>query len=1089
MLCNNATPKGKAHPRHLLIIDAVEGLEAMVGERDAFGQERDRRSRVAQLIRVAKKIGVHVAFIVEEPVVDARLPEQFVTDLVVRVRHVQDGEYSQRSVEIEKCRAVAHVRGQHELCIRSGHGSSTGRIKHLDDPLVPWKVDNGAKLVEGKLFDYTRGDGKPCHPLAHLYVIQSLYHWNRVLREQVADIPQLIGSPTFDLKPLDDQLRLPGVAATSPRGFVAVLLGEPTTYKGGLGRRFLAQVFQNEGKPLLEWFIGAGATDVANRPGVAVLLTTQWIDHSVLVEKIEQHLAYTQTEYEGLENNLKRRVLCQRFGARHMTSGAFITTLNAYISEAQKILLGAKDWKEVSPQPGSAEGHRIKERQRHSHRIRVVLEDWSILLETYPNLKRDPLLLTSVLALFRREGVSALVSSTQAGEPNATALRDANELRQLDETQILAWSVPFYGDRRVAITANPTGTSKRRSPIFELLVKTNASESLEVKRHFDLYADVDIGKPHRIPLVIRLYVGSHVAEETESSRPQFTRVLRDSFTQLFAAPAGEETVRLEPYTQYDRLFTFADVLDASHLDHTLVFQIDEFWIVDRGMSLMDLTDYWNAPVAWTEHNIDVRGNPGITVLDAGTKEEADPIFFYQPHYHCLADASNAGVPLISSCEDILKTIPSQPPKYNPEGVPHVTTARTDLRRWQFFVRRKDGGSPNSPANQRICVDSIPYLWDFGIILADRDLWKRHKLLSIGTADLSVSKIWNSLCFHDKLRFGDDPYKVRVTWDMFFEVCRAIADLEGIPAFDVDLSTVETLSCLLLEVWASIQETLDPGAYSEHGFKVLTENETRRGDRPGLLRLIETYNMSLFAALAQIVYTCPQLRAARRHVFREHASPRAVASREWYHTASAIMQSTPDVKYVPLSLPGTHSVRGDWHLAAAKGSRSEVLAHRTLDMLCNRRNNLLRLQDGIGLPTRDILPDVSCGDLPTSMICFDENANRRIPLSYRDICALGCRPERRDFSWIWRSQISHYQRDSFYWRRWIARMIEEHHNWFVPEVRSDAEAVREVLKGKRASDNFLKHTKIPRQKVQEMQQRYNELCEIIASALRGSKVPS
>lgn len=62
----------------------------------------------------------------------------------------------------------------------------------------------------------------------------------------------------------------------------------------------------------------------------------------------------------------------------------------------------------------------------------------------------------------------------------------------------------------------------------------------------------------------------------------------------------------------------------------------------------------------------------------------------------------------------------------------------------------------------------------------------------------------------------------------------------------------------------------------------------------------------------------------------HASGRAVASREWYHTASAMMKQFPERRLVPLSNCGSYSVRGDWSLAVAAGSRSEIVAHRALD---------------------------------------------------------------------------------------------------------------------------------------------------------------
>jgi hypothetical protein len=117
-------------------------------------------------------------------------------------------------------------------------------------------------------------------------------------------------------------------------------------------------------------------------------------------------------------------------------------------------------------------------------------------------------------------------------------------------------------------------------------------------------------------------------------------------------------------------------------------------------------------------------------------------------------------------------------------------------------------------------------------------------------------------------------------------------------------------------------------------------------------------------------------------------------------------------------------------AAIGRSRSELLAHHALDLLSSRRMNLLRLQDGVGLPVRDILPDGTIGRLPTALAYYEEGSGRIISLNYADVCSRGVRrDEGQDgFNWIWRSEIKHYHRDAFYWRRWIGRMFEEQAEW-------------------------------------------------------------
>src|SRR5205085_11463416 len=70
--------------------------------------------------------------------------------------------------------------------------------------------------------------------------------------------------------------------------------------------------------------------------------------------------------------------------------------------------------------------------------------------------------------------------------------------------------------------------------------------------------------------------------------------------------------------------------------------------------------------------------------------------------------------------------------------------------------------------------------------------------------------------------------------------------------------------------------------------------------------------------------------------------------------------------VPVGLPGHFSVRGDWFLAVAGGSRSGRLAERALDLLNSRRANYTRLKQGLGLPTRHLFS----AELRTSLVTLD-----------------------------------------------------------------------------------------------------------------------
>ena len=125
---------GKKPAPHLLIVDAVEGLEAMAGRFDRFGLSRSRRSRLAQLVRLTRKANCHVIFVVEQKSQEERPDEVFVSDLVLRLRAEKNDAYLQKTIEIEKARSVSHIRGAHELQIRDGRGGGNPEGTAPDDP-------------------------------------------------------------------------------------------------------------------------------------------------------------------------------------------------------------------------------------------------------------------------------------------------------------------------------------------------------------------------------------------------------------------------------------------------------------------------------------------------------------------------------------------------------------------------------------------------------------------------------------------------------------------------------------------------------------------------------------------------------------------------------------------------------------------------------------------------------------------------------------------------------------------------------------------------------------------------------------------
>src|ERR1019366_5737505 len=64
LLASMPKPALDSTPRHLLVVDAMEGMEMFAGEIDAFGQKTTRRGRVAKLMRLASP-KCHLVLVIE----------------------------------------------------------------------------------------------------------------------------------------------------------------------------------------------------------------------------------------------------------------------------------------------------------------------------------------------------------------------------------------------------------------------------------------------------------------------------------------------------------------------------------------------------------------------------------------------------------------------------------------------------------------------------------------------------------------------------------------------------------------------------------------------------------------------------------------------------------------------------------------------------------------------------------------------------------------------------------------------------------------------------------------------------------------
>jgi hypothetical protein len=181
---------------------------------------------------------------------------------------------------------------------------------------------------------------------------------------------------------------------------------------------------------------------------------------------------------------------------------------------------------------------------------------------------------------------------------------------------------------------------------------------------------------------------------------------------------------------------------------------------------------------------------------------------------------------------------------------------------------------------------------------------------------------------------------------------------------------------------------------------------------------------------------------------------AVAARHWYSTATAaVAESDLAEPLVLLGLPGSYSVRGDWFLGIVRGSRSRRLGDRIIDLLCNRRGNIVRLQAGMGLPVRDV-EGREKGELWTPLLKWDAS-NKHKSVTYDDIVGLGARhstiPVYDQFFWLWRSLLKDYDRHARIWQRWLCRTLQLWDDWRGEGI-GFATYARMLVEGDRAEMN-------------------------------------
>jgi hypothetical protein len=1084
-------PVDDTAPRDLLLLDAVEGFETLVGDINAFGDKSTRRSRIAQVMRLAAN-KCHLFFVVEE-VKQERLPEEFVTDAVIRLRNVDFNGYVRRTVEIEKTRGQTHVRGQHPFVIREGSGSTTGNAKYEnhDDPRV-----------------LKHGSEQGIETQSYVQVFPSINNLSRELMEQRGD-PKMerpkgkyaaFGIPYLDtILGGDGEL---GVNAdgSDTRGLfcssVTALIGDALTSKSLLGRAFLSRAFYpftcalaNKVKSLLplppqekeqaayKAVLASFEREVRNASeelkkqegvnkilGVALMMTTQDTDVEALANEFIQWLnpkSLLGIRGEGqnracecfekvLQEHIEENTICRRMEVHDLSSPVLAHIFRRNIEAAQMKLLGVERVEQLPY---------VSARYKESWRIRLVMDDFNAFRNTFPDIHNDPLLLPFILLQLGREGISTLIIDTQSGKPDiALSERFESSLRETADHRLYTWRIPFYGETRIAITAIPPLSMKSRGLIRELsgqgmqgnLYADDEREDrqLTVDPHFELYAGLERGHPHPVPLEVRLYPGTKTLVRYIEEENVF-------FKEMFMpnVPKTDIIVGFDP-PSYESLREFCYLQRDTRLDHTLVFQVDEFWLT------------------WlTRHSRTRKGGvlqrqwPYLNTVTVDRNGEPDPA---ADAYHLFQETFDDMASRVNNPEE-------------KSGAARTERSRECRRRNFYDDERLAYGFNSSDTSAFDELDRVPFLWDFAFLLCREDLWKEYIATKPNTDKVrkhsNVKEVWENIPKAKNESLGNKS----VSWHQFLEACREVAEYHSartstlIPAFDFSMNDGESFSCLLLELWAS--ETYESRKqFGVNGEKRaltfarrLSQKKWNRGqvkEKMSLLRALSGdqeytlghllynrkhrnqvtgYSLELYKAwlLLTEVINFNELVSTPDNLSFEFKSrqsnPQAVAAHHWYQSACDLIdQNRLPENLVAVRLPGHFSVRGDWFLAAAGGSRSGRLAQRAFDLLSSRRANIKRLQLGLGLPVRKIVSDKDdFKNLRTRLISTDYATGRLDNVSYENFLKIKGKSLTSEFGqktddefyWLWRSSLYGYARYSKVWQKWLNRMAIWWHTIF------------------------------------------------------------
>jgi KaiC/GvpD/RAD55 family RecA-like ATPase len=904
-----------------------------------------------------------------------------------------------------------------------------------------------------------------------------------------------------------------------PCATTTALIGDSLTQKSQLGRAFLSRTFlpfaealadllmesKNQFKSGSKKSISESKLDALREQydPVAVMFTTRPTNMGVLEgdfynwlqgsERVKVSLPGDGNIRELFESELKRFIrqhtICRRFELHDISAPVLMHIFQGNIEKAQRIMLRQGNSKNLKDD--------VNKLFCESWRIRIVIDDLSSFRDTFPEMRDDPLMLPALLFMLNREGVTSLIIDTQSsGSPELPITeRFDSAVRELVETRIYTWRLPFYGESRVAINLIPPISHEHRGVIRELRPETKGERktdrALIVDPHFELYLGLEKGQPEPVPLEVHLYAETDNVRKYIDAEEIF---LRNVFTPVPPDDSSKESVVIKKTetADYDALRDSCHLQRDTRTDHTTILQVDEFWWLRkphqrRAGAFRQQWDYLNAVTTTPKENQKEKEKPAKKRANQKNQKYVytsdpvtDPFGVFQPPPFANKDNEAREKRRLNFFDDDC-------------GYEFLEIRERQKQKQERHNQNKNSSDEDTHTEEEIreesYIDRIPFTWDFGFLLCNEKAWREAGELEIPhyTSEKKdrVKDIWDRLV---KANRTTQSGALAVSWREFLAASKVVANVQSYrtstsaSTFDFTMLTPESFSCLILEMWCS--EVFDcltkyktgrKGERAESRLKGMLDRVGRRAWSFDLSiveprTLLDALQYERGSSLEEILIQrrkSHRVRGFSLELYKvwllllesltltdlvdtssnfhwnfksKDVSVNAVSARHWYKTASTFMDSLSpeqlESSWLPVRLPGHFSVRADWFLAVAGGSRSNRLADHALDLLSSQRSNVTRLQQGVGLPTRDLFfkqflngneSNRESFKLRTHLISANEE-NSLTNVLYDELQKVGASRGDPQFHWLWRSRISAYNRQSRIWHKWLNRCVLWWNSW-------------------------------------------------------------